>query len=602
MFPNCRTWFGPPLWLVLLSACGINPQLRQQVDTLVAQERQAALSCPSDQVNRCALRSSLVALSEQDMTLGRHHIGLLETGADALALRLHLIRAARQTIEAQYFIFSGDDSGRLVMQELVTAARRGVKVRLLFDQLFSVSDLNALTSLVVAHRNLEVRVYNPTFNEARTSTGEFVSGIACCFRRFNQRMHNKLLLVDGQLGITGGRNISDRYFDYDSLYVFKDRDVLVSGPVVSQMEESFEWFWQSEVTLPLEHLSDVADRLLQRDGFADAAYAVPERFRAVAARADDPAFITQSIIGSLWPVANIAYFSDPPRKPFLRPSTNHADITEQLHRMISGAKRSIVIQSPYLVLSRTARKLFKSLRRENPELEVVFSSNSLASTDAYAAYAFAHKRKKYYIKRLGFHLYEFKPYPGDRHLFVPRYEQLSAEKAAGLYRSALVTGAPGEERDGPRVGLHAKSIVVDQRVAMIGSHNFDPRSEGLNTENGLIITDAPFARHLEELIRRDIEPRNSWVVAAKPGKVPVVSDIGNAIETVSRSLPVFDVWPLRYTSAFELREGYRPVAPDHPDFYRNYVPIGSFPEVTTTRRQVMTRIIGSFFGFLAPIM
>ncbi len=150
----------------------------------------------------------------------------------------------------------------------------------------------------------------------------------------------------------------------------------------------------------------------------------------------------------------------------------------------------------------------------------------------------------------------------------------------------------------PRVGLHSKSFVVDGRVAMIGSHNFDPRSEGFNTENGLIVWDETFARKLEQLIRRDIEPQNSWVVAMKPDRVQESTAIG----PVPKTIPEFKPWSYGSTSVYELAPGREPVPPDSPEFYMNYYEVGSFPEVIRTRRQVTVLFLASFFFFLEPIL
>jgi hypothetical protein len=150
----------------------------------------------------------------------------------------------------------------------------------------------------------------------------------------------------------------------------------------------------------------------------------------------------------------------------------------------------------------------------------------------------------------------------------------------------------------PRVGLHSKSFVVDKTIAMVGSHNFDPRSEGFNTENGLIVWDKGFAQALEALIRRDIEPQNSWVVAMLPDEdEPVAGDLPVNFRTADSTS--FAKGP---TSAFELIPGKPVVTPDSPDFYLNYYPIGSFPEVVKTRRQYLVLFLGSMFGFLEPIL
>jgi phosphatidylserine/phosphatidylglycerophosphate/cardiolipin synthase-like enzyme len=252
-----------------------------------------------------------------------------------------------------------------------------------------------------------------------------------------------------------------------------------------------------------------------------------------------------------------------------------------------------------MVLSKRARKVFKELRRKNPDIELVFSTNSLASTDADTVYANTDKHKKHYVKTLGFHMYEFKPFPVDAPRFFPRWSELIEEKARGISSRSVVSGDNSTiEMPAPRSGLHAKSFVVDGRIAMVGSHNFDPRSEGFNTENGVIVWDETFAQDLEALIRRDTEAQNSWAVALKPDP----DEVSGAIESVSRTLPVFDLWPYRSTTSYELVDGGRPCVPGSEDFYRNYYSVGRFPDVVRTRRQVTVMFLSSFFGFLAPVL
>jgi phosphatidylserine/phosphatidylglycerophosphate/cardiolipin synthase-like enzyme len=137
---------------------------------------------------------------------------------------------------------------------------------------------------------------------------------------------------------------------------------------------------------------------------------------------------------------------------------------------------------------------------------------------------------------------------------------------------------------------------------MVGSHNLDPRGEGFNTENGVIIYDKTFAHELESSIRRDIEPGNSWVAAMKPSRVPVLGGINGAIESVSRSLPIFDIWPYRSTTVYELIPGAEPISPGDEGFYENYRPLGSFPDVTSRKRRWQVIFISSFMGFITPVL
>src|SRR5690606_34108982 len=162
-----------------------------------------------------------------------------ESGLDALLARIALIRAARERIDVQSFIYAQDDSGFFVLQELLAAARRGVKVRVLLDQLYSVDDVELVSALARSHVNFELRLYNPTFGKARTGPLEFAAGVLCCFTRFNQRMHNKLLLADGIIGITGGRNYQDRYFDWAPAFDYRGRDLPVAGPAAAPMQEPY---------------------------------------------------------------------------------------------------------------------------------------------------------------------------------------------------------------------------------------------------------------------------------------------------------------------------------------------------------------------------
>ena len=196
-------------------------------------------------------------------------------------------------------------------------------------------------------------------------------------------------------------------------------------------------------------------------------------------------------------------------------------------------------------------------------------------------------------------MYEFKPFPLDAPDFFPRWPDLIREKKQGIRSDSVVSGDDSTiPMPAPRVGLHSKSMVVDSRVVMIGSHNFDPRSEGFNTENGLIVWDEPFAREVESLIRRDIEPQNSWVVVMKPKGAAAE----NALATPADLSPPPATWPNSDTSAYQLAPGKQVVPPDSPDFYRNYYPVGSFPDVVRTRRHLLVIFLGSFFFFLEPIL
>ena len=590
------------LFLLLMYGCTtqVQPELKMAVDEKMAVQRSVEVRCEASRDPFCAIQSPLIYLGSIDALKNEHHAALLDIGEDALKARLHLIRAATQNIQFQNFLFRRDDTGGLIMHELVQAANRGVRVRILFDQLFTVSELDYLAGLALEHQNFEVRLYNPLFNMAKTSRYTMFGGVTCCFKKTNQRMHSKLLVVDDVVGMTGGRNIADRYFDFDANYDFKDREVLVYGNVAGEMRVSFDEFWESEMTAEIGHLRDIAPLIANDESMSLAQFEVSERLEPVLMDIEDKQLMYSLFVDTAHHVGKVEYVYDLPH------SSNKSQVnsTDGLHAALAAAEHSVVIQSPYLVFSKRSRKLFKKLRKDHPDIEFIFSTNSLAATDAFSAYAFTYKHKKHYIKTLGFDVYEFRPYALDAAEFFPRMPQLILEKKNGVSSGKIpaVGPNPALERPGPRSGLHAKSFVIDGLVSMVGSHNLDPRGEGYNTENGVIIYDKAFAEELESSIRRDIEPGNSWVVAMKPPGPPVLGGINGALESISRSLPIFDIWPYRSTTLYELIPDAEPLSPGAEGFYQNYRAVGSFPEVISRKRRSQVMMVSTFIGFITPVL
>jgi phosphatidylserine/phosphatidylglycerophosphate/cardiolipin synthase-like enzyme len=246
------------------------------------------------------------------------------------------------------------------------------------------------------------------------------------------------------------------------------------------------------------------------------------------------------------------------------------------------------------VLSDRARRVFRDLYKRAPRVPVIVSTNSLAATDAFYVYALSHKYKKRYLKRYGFEIHEFKPFPADAADFVRDYDALAGGANAGEYERYGVTPL---KRGGVRLGLHAKSLVIDGSIAMIGSHNFDPRSDNYNTESGFIIHDATVAQLVREAIQRDIAPGNAWTIAKRQQ-----SSVNESIADVSTALPLFDLWPFRYASSFELLPGCTPLPPGDPRFYECYRDVGDFPEVDLPMKTIYTRIVTAFGAGLVGIL
>ena len=586
---------------VLLGGCvPLSPRRIHRADTIVAATVDRRLDC--HRADACAqpspfLDQAKAALAHSDPKHPHNEATLLEVGEDALAARINLIRAAHKSIDIQTYIWANDDAGLLVLDELVNAARRGVKVRILADQLGSLNDPALLSRLARASSNLEIRLYNPTFDKARSNFAEYTASVLCCLARFNQRMHNKLFLVDDEVGITGGRNYEDRYYDWDPQLDFLDRDALVAGPAARQMAESFDIFWDHKRSVPLTHLRDANARILEHPHdvppWTTPVYGNPQRVARVQAEAEDPDFLRAHLTDGSMAVGRVDYFYDLPSKTRAEHGHDATELTRDLMRLLSSAQHEVVLQTPYLVLTDRAGDIFEALHKKQPPVHVLVSTNSLASTDALPVYALSYKHRKKFLVDYGFDIHELKPHPLDAPEMIANYMTLSGENAAAAMggRRGAVPIKP--EDFGPRASLHAKSLVVDDDVAMVGSHNFDPRSSNYNTESGVIVYDPKFAATLRAAIVQATQPQNAWLIAPRD-PIPVIGDVSNVIGEVSRHLPIFDLWPWDYATSYELKPGCNPLPPSDPGFSKCYESVGDFPEVNLSLTAIITRFITAF--------
>jgi putative cardiolipin synthase len=346
------------------------------------------------------------------------------------------------------------------------------------------------------HPNIDIRIYNPRLNVG-TSKLKKGANVVTGLRTVNQRMHDKTALFDGRAGITGGRNMADEYFDYDHSYNFRDRDMLVLGPVVADMQASFLRFWESTQAVPVEKLlprelkrmtkertAEVYAGLhayaAQTENFAvevrQALEALPRKFERVAQEMvwDDATFLCDL------PGKNSA------RRRFDGGGRTTAALAEQLRK----ARKSVTIQSPYLVLPTGALELFRTLVKRGVEVRIV--TNSLASTDNLQAFSGYQKQRRAILKS-GIKVYEFKPDPAIRRELIERYPKL--------------------EQNSPVFAIHAKSMVIDGETLFVGTFNLDPRSANLNTEVGVLVRNPVLAGQVERNIARDMSPDNSWNAA-----------------------------------------------------------------------------------------
>jgi putative cardiolipin synthase len=423
---------------------------------------------------------------------GKSGVYILEKGEESLLTRAWLTGASQESIDIQYFIWSTDNIGTLASESLLSAAERGVKVRVIVDDLLIDAEPETLLSLD-AHPNIQIKIYNPLHSVGRGIMSQLWHLITD-FRGSNQRMHDKIVIYDQTIAITGGRNMADEYYDYDHTYNFRDRDALVAGSVLGTMQQSFESFWQSPLSVSLARLlAEEKSHLTaeQVEGYTEwlHRYAgnplnfAPEVRLAITNMAPR---IEEIFTQLHW--TKVDYIHDSPGKNNqLKNLSGGGQSTTSLIELLANAEEEILIESPYLIMPEGGFDFFSQLLKKGIEISIV--TNSLASTDNLQAYS-GYKKQKQRLLDLGFNIYEFKPNPGIYRQLIERHEQLS--------------------KNAPVFALHAKSMVIDNHYAYIGTFNFDPRSANLNTEVGIIIDDSKIAQQVSRAIRLDMHPENSW--------------------------------------------------------------------------------------------
>ena len=431
---------------------------------------------------------------------GKTGVYVLDTGTEALLARAWLADHAKESVEVQYFIWSTDNIGILAAEALLRAAERGVRVRVIVDDLLIDAPDKSLLALA-RHPKIDIRIYNP-----QTSVGiplhRRLWNVLTDFRGVNQRMHDKTLVVDGKIAITGGRNMAAEYFDYNHQYNFRDRDVLLLGETVKEMRASFERFWNSDVSVKVEDLygglaamqkyvrvNDVEIQQIYRELHEYAKSPenfAPEVRAAIAATPESFARVARS---TRW--SKVEFISDRPGKNENQFRLDGGGQTASaLGKLVQGARSRVVIQSPYLVVSGQAIELLRQVIARGVIVRI--NTNSLASTDNLAAFS-GYRNQREELLKMGLKIYEYKPAPE--------------------VQVKLMRRSPTATKKMPVFALHAKTIVVDSKIVYVGTFNFDPRSQNLNTEVGAIIHDEALARAVEASIETDMAPGNSWDAA-----------------------------------------------------------------------------------------
>ncbi|MDR9826806.1 phospholipase D family protein [Vibrio sp. FNV 38] len=467
--------------ITVLAGCGSLPDQVEHLDEPI-------MSLPTTSLSIMSQRHAL-EVPEQGLSA----VVLQDTGYEALSQRLALVESAEQSIDIQYYIWHSDHSGSYLAKRLVAAADRGVSIRVMLDDI-NVDEREELLIALNRHPNIEIRIFNPI--PTRSGFAKWLNVLGD-FSRLNRRMHNKSFTVDGAVSVVGGRNIGDEYFDLSDDINFRDRDVMVMGPVVEEIQTSFVGYWNSEWSYPIELLGDNASaELILFEGILAPLYAhyptLPE------GRAEANQLLEQRMGEMDWVKAH--YISD-------RPVPVDASNTEQpketaifLGKLMTQAQSEVLLESAYLVFDDLQLEEMEKLTSNGLEIKAL--TNSMASNDLVTNHsAYAGRRKE--MLEHGIQLFELKP---DSELC-----QVSTQDV---------------EKCAPNTayGLHTKSSVFDREIAGIGSFNFNLRSTYLNTESLLVIEDEAFAQRLAAEMDQSMNDSNSWYLNIVDGEVRWYSD------------------------------------------------------------------------------
>ena len=469
------------LGLIVLVSCNAKNNTIQETDFCTNIHRNDSIS----------LSKELEGIREQMDSLTGVYV--LEDGSGSMVARAWLSEYAEKTIDIQYFIFSMDNVGLIACDYLIRAADRGVKIRIIVDDIMVDADIEDILTFN-SHENITVKIYNPGVNLGKNIFSK-ITKFATDFRSANQRMHNKTFTVDGKLVITGGRNIADEYFDYDHEYNFRDRDILLIGNVSKQVNKSFNKFWNSTLSKNVTEIIKESDDIVYLENrfenlheYACNPYnfwpQVRERISKLPAT-----FSTIKNSGDLVWLDNVEFISDLPGKNDGKNGLGGGGITTSaLIDLVKNAKSSIDIQTPYLITTALSQNLFRAAVERGVKIRIL--TNSLASTDNLEAFS-SYQSDRIKLLETGVRIFEFRP---------------DAEK-----RTRIMTGELQETLDyKPIFGLHAKSMVIDKKTTVVGTFNLDPRSANLNTECIVIVRSDKISKGVLIEMEEEFRPENSW--------------------------------------------------------------------------------------------
>jgi putative cardiolipin synthase len=415
-------------------------------------------------------------LSEVEIHSGDSGVVLISSSRQAFRARVGMVNAAEKTLDLQYYIWENDTIGQVLAERLLRAADRGVRVRMLIDDI-STEDTESGFARMDFHPNIEIRLFNP-FADRDWRLFQFASD----FERLNHRMHNKAIIADNALAVVGGRNIGESYFGIDTVANFRDLGVGMVGPVVPQLSRSFDEYWNSEQAFPIRALIKDEPSQQQFEQKKLELYRLVENleeFPFVIDRSKDEllARLEAARDRFVWAPAKILY--DPPDKL----EDNDEDVLDELLELGREKEHEVIVEAAYWIPGKLGLSAARDGRERGIHYRVL--TNSMATNDVNAVHAAYAKYRKQML-RYGVNIYELRPDAGAR---PPRWWLLAGRSTSSL---------------------HTKAAVVDRKKVVIGSFNMDPRSASINTEVVVLIDSPEFAAQVLAYMETGVHPENSY--------------------------------------------------------------------------------------------
>lgn len=472
-----RLWYVRfQIWIffvscLVLSACSTLPERAAQVPQLHTDIA----------THETTLASIIDPLRQQNEGLTGYHV--LDEPLEALAARLKLIEKAEKSLDLQYYIWENDKIGAMALHELIRAANRGVKIRLLIDD-HNSQKMEGIYLALDQHQNISVRLYNP-FGFRQLRAMDFILDL----NRVNRRMHNKSFIADHRIALIGGRNMSNQYFYTSDRYQFADVDVLLVGDAASEISDSFDEYWNDEYAYPVQGLVDPQRHTLRFESLnkqLDDYYKEisVQNYLDLANRSQDFERWLHYDIRFSWVTAHV--LKDSPAK-IRNQSSPEQYLNQQLLKKLSAPSTHLDIISAYFVPEEQGAQRLADIAQNGVKVRVL--TNSFIANDVPIVHAFYGQYRKDLLDN-GVELYEFLATPEQAYLNTNTW--------------ALARKTNVNPRALSRSSLHTKLMAVDHEQVFIGSFNFDPRSAYLNTEIGVLLNSPTLATSIHETMDQDI--------------------------------------------------------------------------------------------------